>query len=193
MTDQVRGLETEKAVQDLLKTAEACLLKLMPGEPLGTTLFWFLVLCVLAVPFVFRYYIGLVGQGSQPESSLERQDYEKLRASLAGDNRAARLYAQWLIKFLDWIERFCGDVGMADRTLFPHSFWLTKPAPLWTASALDRCLLLAVIYPVATIFLIWMLFGQVGPAETALGLRDDLPEWQRISRTRPEHDRCAGS
>jgi hypothetical protein len=63
MTDQVCGLETEKAVQDLLKTAEACLLKLMPGGPLGTTLFWFLVLCVLAVPFVFRYYIGLVGQG----------------------------------------------------------------------------------------------------------------------------------
>jgi hypothetical protein len=180
MADKLCGLETEKAVQDLLKTAEACLLQSMPEGALGTTLFWFVVLCAAATPFVFRYYVGLVGQGSHPESSLERQDYEKLRASLAGDNRAARLYAQWLIRFLDWIERFCGDVGMADRTLFPHLFWLTKPAPLWTAPALDRCLLLAVLYPVAMIFLIWMLFGQVGPAENALGLREDLPEWRRV-------------
>jgi hypothetical protein len=180
MADQLCGLGTEEAVQDLLKTAETCLLKFVPEGPLGTALFWFLILCAAAAPFVFRYYVGLVGQGSQPEGSLERQDYTKLRASLAGDNRAARLYAQWLSKSLDWIERFCGDVGMADRALFPHSFWLTKPAPLWTAPALDRCLLLAVIYPVATIFLIWMLFGQVGPAETALGLRDDLPEWRRV-------------
>ncbi len=180
MADHLCGLEIEKAVQEPLKTAEACFLRLMPDGPLGPTLFWFLVLCIAAMPFVFRYYVGLVGQGSQPESSLERQDYEKLRASLAGDNPAARLYAQWLTKFLDWIERFCGDVGMADRTLFPRFFWLTKPAPLWTAPALDRCLLIAVIYPVATIFLIWMLFGQVGPAETALGLRADLPVWRRV-------------
>ncbi len=180
MADHLCGLEIEKAVQEPLKTAEACFLRLMPDGPLGPTLFWFLVLCIAAIPFVFRYYVGLVGQESQPESSLERQFYEKLRASLAGDNPAARLYAQWLTKFLDWIERFCGDVGMADRTLFPRFFWLTKPAPLWTAPALDRCLLIAVIYPVATIFLIWMLFGQVGPAETALGLRADLPVWRRV-------------
>jgi hypothetical protein len=35
---------------------------------------------------------------------------------------------------------------MADRTLFPHAFGLKKAAPLWTAPAFDRCLLLALIY-----------------------------------------------
>jgi ABC-type uncharacterized transport system permease subunit len=69
---------------------------------------------------------------------------------------------------------------MADRSLFPYAFGLKTPAPSWTAPALDRCLLLALIYPIAAIFLIWMLSGQVGRAEAALGLRADLPEWQRV-------------
>ncbi len=86
--------------------------------------------------------LGVLAQGAKPEGSLERQDYERLRASFAGGSLAARLYAKWLTAFLDWIERFFGDVGMADRTLFPGAFGLKKPAPLWTAPALDRCLLL---------------------------------------------------
>ena len=45
------------------------------------------------------------------------QDYDKLRASLTEDNLAARLYAKWLTAFLDWIERFFGDAGMANRVL----------------------------------------------------------------------------
>jgi hypothetical protein len=53
--------------------------------------------------------------------SVERQDYDGLRASLAGGSLAARLYAKWLTAFLDWVERFFGDAGMADKTLFPHA------------------------------------------------------------------------
>jgi hypothetical protein len=63
---------------------------------------------------------------------------------------------------------------MTDRTLFPHAFRLRTPAPLWTARALDRCLLFALVYPVATIFVIWIISGQVGPAERALHLPPDL-------------------
>jgi hypothetical protein len=59
--------------------------------------------------------------------------------------------ADRLTQFLDWIDRFFGDAGMADRTLFPRAFGLETPAPLWTAPAFDRCLLLASIYPIATI------------------------------------------
>jgi hypothetical protein len=47
---------------------------------------------------------------------------------------------------------------------------LKKAAPLWTAPAFERCLLLALIYPIATIFVIWAISGHVGPAEKALGL-----------------------
>jgi hypothetical protein len=68
---------------------------------------------------------------------------------------------------------------MANRMLFPHAFGLKTPAPLWTTPALDRCLLLAFIYLIATIFLIWAISGHVGPAEEALALKPNLPGWSR--------------
>lgn len=46
-----------------------------------------------------------------------------------------------------------------------------EQAALWTAPAFDRCLLLALFYPVAAIFVIWTVSGEVGPAERALGLK----------------------
>jgi hypothetical protein len=88
---------------------------------------------------------------------------------------AAHLYAERLTRFLDWVDRFFGDAGMGDRTLFPHAFGLRTPAPLWTVAALDRALL----YPILTILLIWAVSGHVGPAESALQLRPDVPGWQR--------------
>jgi hypothetical protein len=175
MTDQLCGIEAEKAFHEPFTTLGVCALKVMPEGLLGTTLFWVLVLWAAPVPFVFRYYIGVLAQGAEPEGSLERQDYVKLRASLAGDNLAAWLYAEWLTAFLDGVERFFGDVGMANRTLFPRAFGLKKPAPLWTAPAFDRCLLLALLYPIFTIFVIWAVSGHVGPAEDALGLKPDVP------------------
>jgi len=68
---------------------------------------------------------------------------------------------------------------MADRTLFPLAFGPKKAAPLWTAPAFDRCLLLALLYPIATIFAIWAISGHVGPAERALGLKPDNAGWVR--------------
>ena len=134
-----------------------------PEGPLRRVVLVVYGLCAAIAPFIFKYYLGLLAKGGEPEGSIERQDYDGLRASLKEGNLAARLYAKWLGKFLDWIERFFGDAGMADRTLFPHAFGLKKPAPLWTAPALDRCLLLALIYPIATIFLIWAISGQCRP------------------------------
>ena len=72
-----------------------------------------------------------------------------------------------------------GDAGMADRTLFPHAFGLRMPAALWTSPAFDRCILLASIYPIVTILLIWAVSGHVGQAEAALLLKPDYSGWQR--------------
>src|SRR5262249_27165084 len=71
------------------------------------------------------------------------------------------------------------DAGTADRTIISHAFGLRTPAPLWTAPAFDRCLLLALVYPIAAIFGIWAISGHVGPAEASLGLRSGLPAWDR--------------
>jgi hypothetical protein len=183
MADQLSGCEADKVLDAPIKTIVECGLELLPPGPLRTLLYVIVGLCGALSPFIFRYYLGLLAQGAKPEGSIERKDYDALRASLAGGNLAARLYAKWLTAFLDGVERFFGDKARADRigwgrTLFPHAFGLQKPAPLWTAPAFDRCLLLALIYPIVTIFLIWAISGHVGPAEAALGLKSDL-WWRR--------------
>jgi hypothetical protein len=40
----------------------------------------------------------------------------------------------------------------------------------WTAPAFDRCLLLALLYPIVTIIVVWAWSGHVGVAERAIGL-----------------------
>jgi hypothetical protein len=133
--------------------------------------------CALVFGLVYRRYLGILG--ADRRRPAERQAYNALRGSLAEGNMAARLYAQRLSPFLDVVDRFFGDAGMADRTLFPHAFGLRTPAPLWTAPAFDRCLLLAFVYPVAAIFMIWAISGHVGPAEAAFGLKPNLAGWER--------------
>lgn len=92
---------------------------------------------------------------------------------------AARLYIEQLTRFLDWSDRFFGDAERADRTLFPRAFGSRRPAPLWTAPAFHRCLLLALIYPIVTIYFIWAFSGHVGRAEAALHFQPGLPGWRR--------------
>jgi hypothetical protein len=95
-----------------------------------------LALCALVLGLTYRRYLGILGANRRKPA--ERQAYDALRNSLAEGNLAARLYADRLTRFLDWIDHFFGDASMADRRLFPHAFGLRTPAPLWTAVALDR-------------------------------------------------------
>ena len=173
MTDQLSGCEADKVLDTPLRTIVGCLAEVLPKGPAQTALYWVAGLCILAAPFIYKYYLGVLAQGAASEGSLERQDYDALRASLAGGNLAARLYAKWLTKFLDRVERFFGDAGTQGQ----RAFGLKTPAPLWTAPALDRCLLLALLYPIATIVLVWAMFGHVGPAEAALDLKPDVQGW----------------
>jgi hypothetical protein len=139
----------------------------------------------LIFSLMYKRYLGILAASAHDKNSTDRntraewQAYERLRKSLRGGNIAARLYADWLTKFLDSVDRFFGDAGKADQTLFPRAFGLKTPAPLWTAPAFDRCLLLALLYPIASIFIIWAVSGHVGPAEAALGLNSNLPDWHR--------------
>jgi hypothetical protein len=124
--------------------------------------------------------LSILGASAKRRGTPERRAYDAFRAGLGeGGNAAARLYARWLERTLDRVARFFSDSGMGDRTLFPHAFGLRRPAPLWTAPAFDRCLLIALIYPIATVFLFWVASGHVGPAEAALRLESGLPGWRR--------------
>jgi hypothetical protein len=135
-----------------------------------------IAVCALVLGLVYRRYLGILG--ADPKEPFEWDVYTALRDSLTKGNLAARLYAERLTKLLDWIDRLSGDAETADHTLFPRAFGLKTPAPLWTVPAFDRCLLLGFVYPIAMIFIIWFVSGNIGPAEQALHLKTKPSEWQ---------------
>jgi hypothetical protein len=175
-----------KFIWPLSGAAIGWLIGLLPGgltDTLGSALISLLAaaggVCGLICSLIYKRYLGILGASTKRKGTSDREGYDRLRASLSFGNPASRLYAESLTKFLGVVDRFFGDSGRADRTLLPRAFGLKKPAPLWTAPAFDRCLLLAMIYPVVTILVIWAISGHVGPAEATLHLKRDLPSWHR--------------
>ena len=61
--------------------------------------------------------------------------------------------------------------------LGPWRHW--RPAHRWTARAFDRCALMAVIYPFASLLAIWTLTGKAGDIGEILGLRPEVDWWWR--------------
>ena len=109
--------------------------------------------------------------------------YDRLRHQLEAGGRSAETYARRLRAALDRVDRIFGDAGTTDRTWLSRIFRLQTPAPLWTAAAYDRCLLLALLYPIGAIYVFWAIAGHVGVAERALLLPEDLEDWHRGLQT----------
>jgi hypothetical protein len=148
------------------------------GAPLVALIGIIILVGIAAFGLAILHYLGVLGAGAKQVGTRERNDYDALRQRIAAGNWIAREYARRLDIFLNAIDRFFGDAGMADRTLLPHAFGLRTPAPLWTARAFDRCLWLALVYPIVAILLIWAVSNEVGPAESALRL-PILDAWRR--------------
>jgi hypothetical protein len=145
-----------------------------------TSLIWLAEIIFIAwLVAKFIQYFGDLGAGADAIGSRKRRAYDALREDLREGGRPAILYSRYLPVFLDAVDRLFGDARTANRTLFHRVLRLKTPAPLWTAPALERCLLLALIYPVATILVVWAVSGHVGPAENALHLNPRLIVWQR--------------
>jgi hypothetical protein len=123
-----------------------------------------------------RYTAVVTRRGPHTRAACNR-----LRRHLKAGWLAAETYTQRLTAALDATDGFFGDASMADRTLFPHAFSLRTLAPLWTAPTFDRYLLLALLYPIATIILMWAASGHVGPAEKAFLLLPDLPGGRHVT------------
>jgi MFS family permease len=132
---------------------------------------------ILGVAFalVYRRYAAIITR-RRPD---ERAAYDALRLSLIQGGLPARIYSERLRAVLDAVDRFVGDAGKAEGTLWPQAFGLKRRVPLWTPQAFDRCLLLALLYPVVTIVVMWVASRHVGPAEDALHLRTGMRGWQR--------------
>ena len=127
------------------------------GTVTGTVADTVCILGAAAFFLICTRYTGILtrrGRGTQAA-------YELLRHRLAHGGRAAETYARRLTAALRWVDGFF-DPGRPDDA----------PPPTWTAPSYDRCLLVALIYPVVTVLVLWVLSGHVGPAERALLLPD---------------------
>jgi hypothetical protein len=148
------------------------------GAPLVALIGIAILVGIFAFGLTVLHYFGVLGSGANPVGTRERADYDALRQRIAAGNWIEREYARKLNVFLGRVDGFFGDANMARQTRIARAIGLRESAPLWTASAFDRCLLLALTYPAAAIILIWAISGDVGPAEAALELKVVDP-WRR--------------
>jgi hypothetical protein len=143
-------------------------------ERIGGPLYSFIILCVAGTLWSmfsrFGHYLKILSGAERPQGSSERLEYDEFWTRRLQIGTPASLYADRLQKALDAVDHFFGDYGPPKQTLFTRLFALRRPGHIWTAPALDRCILLAYIYPVVAILFIWVISGQSGPAEYALGL-----------------------
>ena len=112
----------------------------------------------------------MVWLGGADERSEHRARYLAVRTSIAED-RLEHFYARGIRWILVRVDRFFGDAGKPESSLWPNAFGLQQAAPLWTPQSYDKCLTIALFYPIAVIFLVWGWSGHVGAAESALGLK----------------------
>jgi hypothetical protein len=115
-------------------------------------------------------YSWIFSYGAAPEGSRERARFEALKKGLSAGGRIGQAYEAALERVLDRVDRFFGDDGPGVRTLWPHAFGFRGRAPFWTAPAYDRCLTIALAYPIMVMLFIWAVSGHVGIAEMAFGL-----------------------
>ena len=123
---------------------------------------------------VGAYYWYILVRANEPEGSLERSDYDALLEQLESGGTPAKAYRHWLTEALDRVDVFFGDPGRNDKSRFARMLGLETPGARWTAPAFDRCLWLALLYPIVTIIAVWAWSGHVCVAERALGLEDSL-------------------
>ncbi len=121
----------------------------------------------------YRYYAVVLRDAAKRKGSRDRQPYEALRERLLGQG-ARLIYENRLMAALAWLERTLGDAGVSDTSWAARRFAPPGAPPLWTARSYDRCLLLALVYPVLTILILWSVTGDQGPAEASLGLNANV-------------------
>src|SRR3954452_8650574 len=103
---------------------------------------------------------------------------DRLRTALQAGGYWRRLYIHLLTPALDRLDRFLGDADKAAFSL-PSPFGNREAHPYWTGWSFDRCALLALVYPLLSLFFVWVWTGESGPIAEWLGMKHGAPGWYR--------------
>ena len=126
-----------------------------------------------------RYWLIMGSYAAAAEGTREREKADGLREQLEQGGGAGEIYEAALTRFLNAVDRFFGDADPTVKTLWPGAFGFRGKAPFWTAPAYDRCLTIALLYPLLAMLIIWTVKGAVGPGEKAIGLGAHVEDWRR--------------
>jgi hypothetical protein len=135
----------------------------------------FLVVLMALAAVLGRHYYVILSGADESRDSDERKRYESLRQRLFEGGTPAVVYNRWLAFVLEKVDEFFGDAGSKETSWIARALYLQTDGPRWTVRAFDRCLLLALVYPIVTVFAVWALSAHVGVAERALLLAPDNP------------------
>jgi hypothetical protein len=124
----------------------------------------------LAFGIAFYFYEGDLAKAGP--------DRERLRSALEEGGDLRLLYVRLLTHALNWLDRFLGDAGKPELS-WPSPFGNRQRYPYWTGRSFDRCAVLALIYPLASLFLVWVWTGKAGAVGTVLGMAEDAEPWRR--------------
>src|SRR3954447_18540759 len=104
---------------------------------------------------------------------------ERLRMALQAGGHWRRLYVHLLTPALDRLDRLLGDADKAAFSL-PSPFGNREQHPYWTGWSFDRCALLGLIYPLLSLFIVWVCTGESGSISEWLGLKQGAVWWLRF-------------
>ncbi|MEZ2127624.1 MULTISPECIES: hypothetical protein [unclassified Sinorhizobium] len=140
--------------------------------------FWSLLSAALICPFYLSYSRTrhILEDGGSKESEGDRSEYRRFRDSLQRSPYITQIFRGIVTKVLEETALFFGGPHLKPEGSQFVKLW--PPAPLWTHRAFDRCLWLAIIYPLTSIVVAWALSGKVSQAQAVLKLPADLQRWQ---------------
>ena len=160
-------------------------LKAIPGHPIAISL----VCAALGMVVVFlaciSWYGMILDYRNSAEGSDERAAYNLLRSNLRGVNKPedtpfGEWYRKEVTRKLNGVAHWFGDTDHPNSERLCGHLGLYQARPLWTSNSYDKCLLLALLYPLLCLMIFWVINGATGSVEQALGLTENQSMPRRI-------------
>ena len=95
-------------------------------------------------------------------------------------DRLRTSYVEFIRLGLDLVDRFMGDANTALQHKSNNTLKSNRILLYFTAPSFDKCALLALIYPILSMFVVWFWWGKAGDIGTAIGLRSYAPFYYRL-------------
>lgn len=126
--------------------------KAIPEHPITFGLVCAALLMGVVFLICVKWYGVILDYRNSTEGTKKRDAYNHLRSNLRGVNKPkdtpfGERYRNEITDKLNGVARWFGDADNPNSERLCQRLGIDKSQPLWTAKSYDRCLLLALLYP----------------------------------------------